>query len=176
MTGVTTLPEGIWDTLLSKKAEDGWQQMLKRTGKVCRKALRKNSRGATLVEVVVAVVVLALVVASVPPVLLLITKSQFSWSEQRIAESLTRNQIEYIKVTSYIPGNETLPQYTKVPTPDDTYDIDIVAQPIDPVTKLPLASGQDEGMQEITVSIYHVDRLVLETKNYKIDRLGIYAL
>jgi len=150
--------------------------MLKRIRRICRKALFSNSSGATLVEVVIAVVVLALITVSVAPVLLLITKSNFSWSEQRVAESLTRNQMEYIKVASYIPGNETLPQYAEVPTPDDTYDIDIVAQPIDPVTKLPLASGQDEGMQEITVSIYHVDRLVLETKNYKIDRLGIYAL
>ena len=148
---------------------------MKRMGRVCRKALLGSSRGATLVEVVIAVVVLGLITASVAPVLVLITKSQFSWSEQRVAESLTRNQIEYVKVAAYIPGYETLPQYAEVPRPD-TYDIVIVAQPIDPVTKLPLASGQDEGIQEITVSIYHVDRLVLQTKNYKVDRLDVLAL
>ncbi len=59
--------------------------MLKRTGQVCRKALFGNSSGATLGEVVIAVVVLALITASIAPVLVLITKSQFSWSEQRIA-------------------------------------------------------------------------------------------
>ncbi|TET14509.1 MAG: hypothetical protein E3J81_06540 [Dehalococcoidia bacterium] len=149
--------------------------MLKRIGQICRKALFSNSSGATLVEVVIAVVVLALITASVAPVLLLITKSQFSWTEQRVAESLTRNQIEYIKVATYIPGNETLPQYAEVPTPDDTYHIDIVAQPVDPTTREPLVAG-DEGIQEITVSIYHADRLVLQTKNYKVDRLDVLAL
>lgn len=153
---------------------------MKRMGRVCRKALLGSSRGATLVEVVIAVVVLGLITASVAPVLVLITKSQFSWSEQRIAESLTRNQIEYVKVAAYIPGNETLPQYAEVPRPD-TYDIVIVAQPIDPETKaeLPLESEPDvydKGVQEITVSIYHVDRLVLQTKNYKVDRLDVLAL
>ena len=152
--------------------------MLKRTGQVCRKALFGNSSGATFVEVVIAIIVLALITASIPPVLILITKSQFSWTEQRVAESLTRNQMEYIKVASYISGNETyplLPQYAEVPKPDETYDIDIVAQPIDQVTKAPLALGQDDGIQEITVSIYHVDRLVLETTNYKVDRLDVLA-
>ena len=149
--------------------------MLKRTGQVCRKALFRNSSGATLVEVVIAVVVLALITASVPPVLLLITKSQFSWSEQRVADSLTRNQMEYIKVATYIPGNDTLPQYAEVPTPDDTYDIDILAQPVDQATREPLVAG-DQGIQEITISIYHADRLVLQTKNYKVDRLDVLAL
>ena len=166
---------------IGEKSEIGVAWMLKRMGRVCRKALLGSSRGATLIEVVIAVVVLGLITASVAPVLVLITKSQFSWSEQRIAESLTRNQVEYIKVASYIAGNETypLPQYAAVPTPDETYEIDIVAQPVDAQTKEPLNPGlgvYDEGIQEITVSIYHVDRVVLQTKNYKIDRLGIYAL
>ncbi len=148
---------------------------MKHIGQICRKALFSNSSGATLVEVIIAVVVLALITASVAPVLVLITKSQFSWTEQRVAESLTRNQIEYIKVATYIPGNQTLPQYAEVPTPDDTYDIDILAQPVDPVTRKQLVAG-DQGIQEITISIYHADKLVLQTKNYKVDRLDVLAL
>ena len=154
--------------------------MSMRTRQVHRKALFRNSSGATLVEVVIAVVVLAVILASIPPVLVLITHSQFSWTEQRIAESLTRNQMEYVKVASYIAGNETdpLPQYAEVPTPDDTYEIDIVAQPVDAQTKEPLDPGlgvYDEGIQDITVSIHHADRLVLQTKNFKVDRLDVLA-
>ena len=131
-----------------------------------------------MTEVVVAIIVLALILASVPPVLLLIMHSQFSWTEQRVAESMTRNQIEYIKAAEYIPGNITHPQpaYTPVPKPDETYEIIITAQPIDPVTKEPLTDGEDESVQEITIKIYHVDKLVLRTVNYKIDRLGIRAV
>jgi len=162
--------------------------MSKRTRQVWRKALLKNSSGATLVEVVIAVVVLALITASIPPVLVLITHSQFSWTEQRVAESLTRNVVEYVKVAEYIPGNGTqpLPEYIDEEqegklVPDETYDIDVGAQPIDPEDpeRAPLdpALGvYDKGVQEITVSIYHVDRLVLQTKNYKVDRLDVLAL
>lgn len=92
--------------------------------------------------------------------------------------------MEYIKVISYEPGNGTNPEYYMEPveayTPD-TYEIRVVAQPIDPVTKeeLPLVSEPDKydkGLQEITVSIYHVDRLILRTTNYKVDRLDVLAL
>lgn len=142
------------------------------------KELVRSSKGVALSEVVVAIIVLALILAAVPPVLALILHSQSSWTEQRVAESLTRNQIEYIKAAEYIPGNETHPQpvYTPVPKPDETYEIIITAQPIDPVTKAVLPDGEDENVQEITIQIYHVDRLVLQTVNYKVDRLGIRAV
>ena len=158
--------------------------MSKRKWQFLKKGLLRNSSGVALTEVVVAIVVLALIVGSVPPVLLLITKSQFSWHEQRVAESLSRNQMEYIKVAMYEDGNVTyplLPEYAEIDLSDEaleTYEIDIIAQPIDPETYEPITSGPpwDLGLQEITVSIYHVDRLILRTTNYKVDRLDVLAL
>ena len=156
--------------------------MLKRIGRCLRKRLLRSSSGVALTEVVVAVVVLAIIVGSVPPVLLLIAKSQFSWHEQRVAESLSRNQMEYIKVAAYIPGNATnpFPEYNVIDLSDETlqtYEIDVVVQPIDPDTKEPLSPGlYDSGLQEITVSIYHVDKLILRTTNYKVDRLDVLSL
>ena len=165
--------------------------MSKRKWQFLKKGLLRNSSGVALTEVVVAIVVLALIVGSVPPVLLLITKSQFSWHEQRVAESLSRNQMEYIKVATYMGGNETdpFPEYKVIDLSDETlqtYVIDVVAQPIDPetrtllvdpVTELPIELGvYDKGLQGITVSIYHVDRLILRTTNYKVDRLDVLAL
>ncbi len=158
--------------------------MLKRIGRCLRKKLLRSSSGAALTEVVVAIIVLALIVGSVPPVLRLITKSQFSWQEQRVAESLSRNQMEYIKVAMYEDGNVAyplLPEYAEIDLSDEaleTYEIDIIAQPIDPITYEPITSGPDWdlGFQEITVSIYHVDRLILRTTNYKVDRLDVLAI
>lgn len=152
--------------------------MLRHISRRWLKDLGRSSSGVALTEVVVAIIVLALILAAVPPVLALILHSQFSWTEQRVAESLTRNQVEYIKAAEYIPGNSThpLPVYTQVPKPDDTYEIIITAQPIDPDTKAPLPDGEDESVQEITIQVYHVDRLVLRTVNYKVDRLGIRAV
>jgi hypothetical protein len=165
--------------------------MLKLIGRCLRKGLLRNSSGVALTEVVVAVVVLAVILGSIPPVLLLIAKSQFSWNEQRVAESLSRNQMEYIKVATYMGGNETypFPEYTLIDLSDETlqtYEIDVVAQPVDPetkallfdpITKEPIEPGvYDKGLQDITVSIYHVDKLILRTNNYKVDRLDVLAL
>ena len=65
-----------------------------------------------------------------------------------------------------------------MPRPDDTYEIDIDAQPIDPETYKPITSGPpwDLGVQEITVIISHVSKTVLQTTSYKVDRLDILAL
>ncbi|MFC1848284.1 hypothetical protein ACFLXV_03125 [Chloroflexota bacterium] len=150
--------------------------MLKRIRWRWPKALLRGSSGVALSEVVVAIIILALILAAVPPVLVLILHSQSSWTEQRVAESLTRNQIEYIKAAEYVAANETQPSYTAVPTPDETYDVIIIAQPIDPVTKEDLPDGEDEDVQKITIKILHGDKLVLQTVNYKVDRLDIRAI
>ena len=151
--------------------------MCKRICKAVFTTLYRSSSGVALTEVVIAIVVLAFILASVPAVLVFVVNSQYTWNEQRVAESLSRNQVEYIKVAQYIQGNAThpLPQYAEVPTPNPSYDVDVVAQPIDASTKNALPEGQDEGMQEINIKIYHADKLVLQTTNYKIDRLGVLA-
>lgn len=148
--------------------------MLKRSQQLCHKACSRSSRGATFVEVLIALVILAIIVAAVPPALIFSTKAVFAAKEQTMAESLTRTQMEYIKRCMYIPatGAEPDPAYAVVPVPDDTYSIDVVAVAIDPVDPehQPLFLGEDEGIQEITVEVYHVDRLVLATVCYKVDR------
>ncbi len=125
-----------------------------------------------------AVVVLGLITASIPPVMVLITNAEFRRNEQKVGESLTRNQIEYIKSGSYIAGNDTNPEpeYALVPVPNETYEIEVVARPVHVDPDQPdhphsyLAPGEDEGIQEITVRVYHVDKLVVETRNYKVER------
>lgn len=195
VTGVTAL-RGVTSNLSGKEMVKGWQGMLKRIGRCLRKKLLRSSSGAALTEVVVAIVILALIVGSVPPVLLLIVKAQSSWSEQRIAESLIRNHVEYVKVqpyiAGYIDGNQTVqyPQYIggnateeMPPVPSDDWSVIVQAVPIysyiDPDTgvrrKVDFSAGEeDQGIQEITVTVEHVDRLVLESKNYKVDRQEIW--
>ena len=150
--------------------------MWKHGKRICCNSLHRSSRGAALIEVVIAIVVLGLITSSVPPVLIVLNNSQFKWNEQTVSESLVRTQIEYIKGSPYIYGNATVPNpvYTTVPVPGDGYRIDLIVQPIqiDSGTRVhsPLPSGQDKGIQEITVEVYHVDKLVLSVKNYKVDR------
>ena len=158
---------------------------------ICHNRFQRSSRGAALVEVVIAIVVLGLITSSVPPVLILLNNQQFKWNEQTVSESLIRTQIEYIKGCPYIHGNTTVPNpvYATVPVPSDGYQINVIARPVlvlPAPTPSPMPSpaptpihqyvdfdepgAEDLGMQEITVEVYHVDKLVLSAKNYKVDR------
>ncbi len=119
----------------------------------------RNQSGVTFIEVLISVVVLALILASIPPVLLMITHSQFSWNEQRTAESISRNQVELIKVSQYRDDGNYTPITDHVIY--ETYDVDIETQQI------------EERLQEITIEIWHADRLVLTTMTYKVKRLEV---
>lgn len=178
---VRTHLDGVSLVGLYLKSEQGDEIMLSSIAGYCRRHLvrtvRRRALGATLIEVTIAVVVLALLVASVPPVLLAIAKAQYSWSEQRTAESLARNTVEFVKATPYIYGNETkwCPDYEPPDyVPNSTWHIEIDAQPVTIDNHEPL-NGDDEGMQEVTVTIQHVDEDILETTTYKVDRLELFS-
>ena len=150
--------------------------MLKRVARVCPFILLRSRKGSTLLEVLIAVAVLGLITASIFPVFIMLNKAEFKWTQQTVSESLIRTQVEYLKGCPYIYGNATapVPPYATVPSPDPSYEIDVIAQPIhiDTSTKehTDLPSGEDEGIQEIQVNIYHVDKLVISSTNYKVDR------
>jgi len=124
----------------------------------------------------IAVIVLGLLTAAVPPVMMMMTRSEFSRNEHRVAEYITRSQMEYVKSLDYIAANATAPEpnYGTIPVPNTTYGITLAIQPvhIDPVTlaHAPLPDGEDEGIQEVTVTVYHADRQVLATRGYKANR------
>jgi len=159
-------------------------------GRRCRRALRSRACGFTLTEVVIAVVILALIAASVPPVLLLLTRFQYSWNEQRVAESLTRNHLEYVKVVPYIAGNTTNPNPDYMggnateqmpPVPNDNWEVIVIATPIvldEQGESVPVDFGEpgaeDPGVQQISVVVEHVDRVILEGVAYKVDRQEIW--
>lgn len=169
--------------------------MLRIVRLIRRKTLHGSSRGATLVEVLIAIAVLGLITSSILPVLLMLNKAEFKWTEQTVSESLIRTQVEYLKGFPYIyrDGNVTEPwspyrtvcgNETGMVCSESDYEIEVIAQPIridpsiiDPETGeiahtplLGLELGEDDGIQEIQISIYHVDRLVISAKNYKVDR------
>lgn len=151
--------------------------MLRRGRQICRKVLSGSERGATFVEILIAIVILGAVVASVPAAIIFSTNAVFALQEQTVAEMLARSQMEYVKGCDYIQATpvEPDPAYAVVPVPDDTYEVAVTVEciDIDDVTGGHvgyLDPGEDEGMQEITVEIKHVDQVVVTTRCYKIDR------
>ncbi len=155
--------------------------------KAMRKVAAGRSRGATLTEIVIAIVVLSFVVASIPTAMIVVHNMQAQQDERRVAEFLTRNQLEYIKSQCYIWGNVTGDcEYQRMncqgyPICYDTveftenYHLEVIAIPIDPITyePLPEQSGpyvNDQGIQEITIRVMKPGQTtpVLVTTNYKV--------
>ena len=124
-----------------------------------------------------AVMGLAFIVAAVTPVMVLIVNTQVRHDEEQIANNLTRAQFEYVKSQEYSWGNESWPVTYDVVVPDVQYGFDVDVWPIDPVTHIHLGPGLDEGVQEITITIYGYSldpegepKYLLSTTDYKVSR------
>jgi prepilin-type N-terminal cleavage/methylation domain-containing protein len=171
--------------------------MLKCMARVCPFIFLRSRKGSTLLEVLIAIAVLGLIAASILPVFIMLNKAEFKWTQQTVAESLIRTQVEYIKGCPYILGNSSnsisdgnitvlnpVYSYATVLPPDPTYEIVVIARPVqidtstNPPSRSYLPAGQYEnvqpsdkrGIQEIHIDIYHVDNLVTSVTNYKVDR------
>jgi len=131
---------------------------------------RGNEDGVSLIETLIALALLGLIAAAFLGGLATAAKATFIADEQATSESLARSEIEYVKNQSYI--NYVDPEhgsYGLITTPTN-YTVVITATPIDPSTGQPLSSGQDQGMQRITVTVKHSGKSVLTVADYKVNR------
>ena len=150
-----------------------------------RKLASGRSRGATLIEVVIAIVVLGLIVASIPTAIMAVHNFQSRQRELRIAENLARSEFEYIKSQPYIPGNSAL---FKFPSPyldqavmqaeeyrlGGTYFVINYVYFVngnERVPATPESVGNESGMQEIVIRVWGVRGTdyepLYEISNYK---------
>jgi type II secretory pathway pseudopilin PulG len=147
------------------------------------KGVKGNSKGISLIEVLVAVGVLGMIAVAFLSGLVTAYKAVIIGSERTNAESLARSELEYIRGSPY----RTFGFAYEIPaTPDDPppwdpfrtaldayyagYSVNVTGVPIDADTHNPLAAGRDQGMQQITIEAYHQDKLVLTTSSYKVNR------
>ena len=132
---------------------------------------QKGQRGATLVEVLVSLAILGLIVPAFLGAIALGSQATALSDERTTAESLARTQLEVLKGCAYIDYSvEGHDDYATVDAPAG-YSIDIVVVLIDPDTHEPLG-GEDKGLQEITVEIYHQTKQVLALTTYKANLEG----
>ena len=142
--------------------------------------LWRSARGVTMVEVLIAIVALALIVVSISPVLILITKARFGWHEQRVAESLTRTIVEYVKRSDYdaslaaghpLYDSDNMDYGALLGLDGDPYygdyEVDVQIDPLDPEAD---GTGDDDGIQKITVTVTYRGRTALTTDAYKVNR------
>ncbi|MDD4858737.1 MAG: type II secretion system protein [Dehalococcoidales bacterium] len=121
----------------------------------------KAERGFILIETLVALAILGIVAVALLSGMATTTKATVITSEQAIADSLVRSEIEYVKSCAYqshpatypIDGSMDIPAGWTVPAPSTS-----------------LVHVSDDGIQQVTVSATRNGKTVLSVKIYKVDR------
>ena len=146
------------------------------------KALRGSSKGLTLIEVLIALTIFSIIAVAFFVGLATSYHGLIIADERTTAESLTRSELEYIKSTSYLNleggFSYQIPGHPPSWDPDHSldsqyqnYSVNVTGVPIDPDTLEPLEPGApDQGLQQITVEVYHGAKLVLTTVDFKVKR------
>lgn len=127
-----------------------------------------NQKGTSLVEVLIAVIIFGAIAVSLFIALNVSHRTTHSVNRQTTAESLTRAEMEYIKSCDYDDVNNP-PVYGLDPNLDipTGYSIEVSTERLDPKGD---GTNNDDGIQKITVEVYHDGALVVTTEGYKVKR------
>jgi prepilin-type N-terminal cleavage/methylation domain-containing protein len=148
-----------------------------RLNRRARKAFQGNSRGFTLIEVVIAMLLLGVIGVAVLGALSYASTVLITVDRRATAESLAKTQMEYVKSQSYITVNQTggVATYQKIP---DTvgYNISSVSRNGSVVENVIIgipwnsgnntAANNDTGLQKIKLIIkYDILRYDITSRN-----------
>ena len=144
------------------------------------RVLKGNSRGQTLIEVLIALAILGIVVVAFMTALTTSSRAIIVADEHTTAESLARSELEYVKswnnyhlapwsplfytvTTAGSTGPVWLDTGHHLPAEYANYSLNVSASCLPSHTS-------DDGIQQITVKVYHQGKLVLTTSTYKVSR------
>ena len=118
--------------------------------------------GATLLEAVVALAIVGTIAVTFLSGLAITSKAAFTADERATAESLAQSQMEWTKNSDYV---YSATQYSPAPMPSGkdyiNYSATIAAEH---------SHDPDDGIQKITVTVRHSDKVVTKLEGYKVDR------
>ena len=123
-----------------------------------------------MLEVVIAIALLGIIAVSVLTALQTAAMALISADRRATAESIARTQMEYVRYSPYEGDpEEGPPQYDLDPQIQGTlppdFSVDTTAirlnKDVDP--------DDDDGIQQITVTVSHQDRVVVTLEDYKRD-------
>jgi prepilin-type N-terminal cleavage/methylation domain-containing protein len=131
-----------------------------------RKAFRGGSRGFSMLEVVIAIALLGIIAVSVLSALQTAALALIIADRRATSESLARTQMEWVRYSPYEGDpEEGPPQYDLDPAielpPDFTVDTTAIRLNKDE------NPNDDDGIQEITVTVSHDGRVVVTLEDYK---------
>ncbi|MBT4512177.1 MAG: type II secretion system protein [Chloroflexi bacterium] len=126
----------------------------------------RNQQGFSLVEVLVALSILGTFGIALLGGLITVSKSTPIIDEKSTAQSLAERQLEYVRVQPYDYSNNP-PQYTvlsgtAVPS---GYGIGMLSTRLDHDDD---GIGDDDGVQQIAVTITHDSKSVITLEGYKV--------
>ena len=134
-----------------------------------RKIFRGSSRGFSMLEVVIAIALLGIIAVSVLTALQTAAMALISADRRATAESLARTQMEYVRFLGYDdelgeghPVYGLDPQIEDILPPD--YSVDTIALRLDPDND---GDSDDDGIQQITVTVSHEGLVVVTLEDFK---------
>ncbi len=133
------------------------------------KALLKDQRGFTLVEVVISLALLGIIAGGFLAAMASGSQNTELSDERTTAESLARTEMEYVRDSVYVmaPWEYQLPDST--PSWDAShvlseeyagYSLHVVATPL---------RAMDDGIQSIVITVSHDGQAVFALENYKVS-------
>jgi len=145
------------------------------------KTLQDSSEGMTLIEVIIALAILGLVAVTFLVGVSTALKATSLADELATAQNLAQSQVESVKNQEYDTapsGGEATYDKISLSSYPDYYikSSDRDSNIVDEITGIPWdsengqPSSEDEGIQKITVVIYHDTKMVLTLEDYKVDR------
>ena len=135
-----------------------------------KKPFHYDESGVTSLETIAAVVLLGMMASLFLLALSTICKADFILIERASAESLARNQMEYIMAQDYINFAEPEHEEYQLVTAPSTHTFQFATLPIEPSTGELLGAEQDNGVQRITVTVRRQDEQVITLESYKVNR------
>ena len=126
----------------------------------------KGERGYTLIEILLAIGLISIFALAVPSALSGTSRATMTTKQHMTAESLARSQMDYIQNQPYDSVNAT-PVYAVIPDVPASYSIVTpMATRLDPRGD---GTSNDDGLQEITVSVKHNDKIVFKLIDIKLN-------
>ena len=131
-----------------------------------RKAFRGRSRGFSMLEVVIAIALLGIIAVSVLSALQTAALAFIIADRRATAESIARTQMEYVRYSDYEGDpEEGPPQYSQDPYIELPPDYSVVTTAIR--LNKDVDPNDDDGIQEITVTVSHDGQVVVTLEDYK---------
>lgn len=120
-----------------------------------------TERGASAIEVILGVAILGLVAAAFLGAVATGTRVTAAGSENALAESLVRSQLEYVRECAYQYDASEYPVDPALTVPEGWAVPDSAVEPV---------HATDDGLQRVTVTAEHRGETVLSIVVFKTDR------